>query len=135
MEDDLGAFWRDRRLLLRVSAVSIVFHVAQVWVQYVLVRAAGATVPFSYCLVFHPVISVMTALPVGIAGFGVREGGYVYFLTRIDIDGTIALTTSLLWFGATVVGGLIGAVVFLLSGAELPRLRAQVAAAKTASVA
>jgi glycosyltransferase 2 family protein len=123
VENDLAPFWRDQALLLRVSIVSLVFHLTQVVVQYVLVLAAGAHVPFSYCLIFHPVISLMTALPVSVGGFGVREGGYLYFLTRIDVDDSIAVTVGLLWFAVTVLSGLVGAALFIASGAELPRLR------------
>jgi hypothetical protein len=115
VETELEPFWRDRW-------ISTVFHLSQVAVQWMLVRAAGASVPLWYCLVFHPVISVMTALPVSVSGLGVREGGYLYFLTRIDVDDSIAVTVGLLWFALTVVGGLVGGALFILSGAELPRL-------------
>jgi hypothetical protein len=123
VEHDLVPFWRDRGLLLRIGLVSLVFHLSQVAVQYVLARAAGAEVPFTYCLVFHPLLSVMIALPVSIGGFGVREGGYLYFLTRMDVEDSIAVTAGLLWFLLTLLGGLLGGAVFLSSGAELPRLR------------
>lgn len=113
VEDDLGPFWLDRRLLARVAAISLSFHLTQVCVQYVLARAAGVALPFSYCLIMHPVISVMTALPVSVAGLGVREGGYLFFLTRINVDDSIAVTISLLWFGVTVLSGLLGGAVFL----------------------
>jgi glycosyltransferase 2 family protein len=135
VENELGPFWRDRRLLACVSVVSILFHLTQVVVQYVLVMAAGAHVPFSYCLVYHPVISVMTALPVSVGGLGVREGGYLYFLTRIDIDDSIAVTVGVLWFAVTVVAGLVGGALFVASGAELPRLRAKEPAEADASAA
>ena len=124
VEVDLAPLWRDRRLLGGIAFVSIVFHLTQVAAQYVLARAVGAQLPFSYCLIFHPVISVMTALPVSVNGVGVREGGYLYFLTRIDVDDSIAITLSLLSFGVTVLGGLLGGAVFLISGATLPALRA-----------
>lgn len=123
VEDDLGPFWRDRRMLLVTSALTVTCHFLQTGVQYVLVRAAGATVPFTYCLVFHPLLSLMIALPVSLGGFGVREGGYLYFLTHIHIDDSIAVTTGLLWLAVTVVGGLVGGALFLATGAELPRLR------------
>jgi hypothetical protein len=123
VETELGPFWRDRWLLARAAAISVVFHLSQVVVQWMLVQAAGARVPLSYCLVFHPVISVMTALPVSVGGLGVREGGYLYFLTRIDVDDSIAVTVGLLWFALTVIGGLLGGALFVGSGAELPRLR------------
>ena len=124
VENDLEPFWRDRRLLGRVALLSVVFHLSQVVVQWILVMAAGGRVPFSYALIYHPVISVMTALPVSVGGLGVREGGYLYFLTRIDVDDAIAVTVGLLWFLVTILSGLVGATLFVASGAALPRLRA-----------
>jgi uncharacterized membrane protein YbhN (UPF0104 family) len=124
VEKDLAPFWGDAPLLARVAAVSLVFHLTQVVVQYVLARALGVAVPFSYCLIYHPVISVMAALPVSVAGFGVREGGYLYFLTRMNIDDSVAVTIGLLWFTVTFVAGLLGGVLFLASGAALPVVRA-----------
>ena len=123
VENDLVPFWRDRILLLRVSALSIVFHFSQIWVQYVLARAAGAEIPFSYCMVFHPILSLMQALPVSVGGFGVREGGYLYFLTSINVDDSIAVVMGLLWWAVSAAVGLVGAALFIAAGARLPRLR------------
>jgi uncharacterized membrane protein YbhN (UPF0104 family) len=125
VEVDMAPFWRDGRLLLRVSMVAVVFHLSQVCVQWLLARAAGTAVPFSYCLIMHPLLSVMMALPVSLGGFGVREGGYLYFLTRIDVDDSIAVTMGLLWWVLTLLAGLVGGVLFLASGAELPELRSR----------
>lgn len=125
VETELEPFWRDRGLLLRVSIISMVFHLTQVGVQWVLARAAGAHLDFAYCLIFHPVLSLMLALPVSLGGFGVREGGYLYFLTRIDVDDSIAVTMGLLWWVVTLVGGLVGGLFFLADGARLPRLRSR----------
>jgi glycosyltransferase 2 family protein len=125
VEHDLAPFWSDRGLLVRVSLLSLVFHLSQVGVQWLLARAAGTSLPLSYCLVMHPFLSLMMALPVSIGGFGVREGGYLYFLTRLDVDDSIAVTMGLLWWLMGALSGIIGAIVFVASGAELPRLRAR----------
>ncbi|HJQ84373.1 MAG TPA: lysylphosphatidylglycerol synthase transmembrane domain-containing protein [Candidatus Binatia bacterium] len=127
VEVDLAPFWRDRGLLVRVVVVSAVFHLTQVAVQWIVARAAGADIPFSYCLVYHPVLSLMTALPVSVGGLGVREGGYLYFLTRIDVDDSVAVTVGVLWLAVTVIAGLAGGALFVAGGATLPRLRAKAA--------
>jgi glycosyltransferase 2 family protein len=123
VERDLAPFWEDRALLVWISLISLVFHLSQVVVQWLLARAAGTSLPFSYCLVMHPMLSLMMALPLSIGGFGVREGGYLYFLTTIDVDDSIAVTMGLLWWLMTALSGVVGAAVFLASGATLPRLR------------
>ncbi len=125
VEHELAPFWRDSRLLGRVAGVSLVFHFLQCGVQWCLARAAGTALPFTYCLIMHPLLSVMLALPVSLGGFGVREGGYLYFITRLDIDDSIAVTMGLLWFAVTVLSGLAGGAFFLAEGARLPRLRAR----------
>ena len=123
VETELAPFWRNSGLLLRIAVVSLAFHLSQVCVQWLLARAAGAHVPFTYCLVFHPMLSVMLALPVSIGGFGVREGGYLYFLGLLDVDDSIAVTVGLLWWSVTVVAGLLGGALFVATGAELPKMR------------
>ena len=130
VEVDLAPFWRDRRLLVRVAAVSIVFHLTQVWVQWVIARAAGTTVPFSYCLVFHPVVSFIAALPVSVAGLGVREGGYVYFLRRLHVAPPTAVTIGLLWFAVSAMAALVGGALLLVSG-DAPILRSAAPEAQT----
>jgi uncharacterized membrane protein YbhN (UPF0104 family) len=94
VEGDLAPLWRDRRLLARVAASSLCFHLLQVGQQWLVARAVGIPLSFGYCLAFHPLLAVMMAIPVSISGFGVREGGYLYFLTRIDIDDSYAAWCS-----------------------------------------
>jgi glycosyltransferase 2 family protein len=124
VEDELAPFWQDRVLLAQAAAVSLVFHLTQVLIQWVLVRAAGARVPFSYCLIYHPVISLMIALPVSFGGV-IGLGGYRYFLERINLDDSIAVTVGVLWLTVSVLAGLVGGAVFVASGAALPRVRAR----------
>jgi hypothetical protein len=101
-----------------VAALALAFHCSQVAVQWVLARAAGVAVPLRYCALYHPVISVMTALPITIGGFGVREGGYVHFLRPLGVAAPVAVTIGLLWFALTLLGGLVGGAVFAWSGAR-----------------
>jgi hypothetical protein len=108
-----------------VGVLSLIFHLSQVGVQYLLGRAAGASIPFSFCLVMHPMLSLMMALPISIGGFGVREGGYLWFLGTLGVDASVAVVMGLLWWLMTALGGVVGAAVFLASGAELPRLRSR----------
>jgi hypothetical protein len=125
VEHDLAPFWRDRDMLLRVVGVSLCFHLSQVVLQYLLARAAGAEVPFRYCLVFHPLLAFLTALPVSVSGLGIREASYLVFLGRIGIAGPVAVTVGLLWWLVTLIGGVVGGAVFVGAGAHLPRIRAK----------
>lgn len=123
VEVDLGPFWTDRRMLVAVTAVSVVFHFVQIAAQFVVSRALGLDVPFSYICVFHPLVSALSAIPISLSGIGLREGGYIYFLTAIGVDRPQAVAYGVLWFLVIVANSLIGGAVFLASGARLPSLR------------
>jgi hypothetical protein len=69
-------------------------------------------------------LAFVTALPVSVSGLGVREGSYLFFLGRIGIAEPVAVTVGLLWWFVTLIGGVVGGIVFLATGAELPRVRA-----------
>jgi hypothetical protein len=86
-------------------------------------RAIGIEVPLSYIAVFHPLVSAIASIPVSFSGIGLREGGYIYFLTRFGVDESSAAAYGVLWLLVIIVNSLIGGLVFLASGARLPMLR------------
>jgi hypothetical protein len=59
-----------------------------------------------------------------VAGIG-SVGGYHYFLTRVDVDDSIAVTVGVLAVALTLLADVVGGVIFMASGARLPRLRAK----------
>jgi len=120
---DLGPFWRDRAMLVGASAVSLAFHFVQILTQLVVGRALGLVLPFGYVCIFHPLVSTLSALPITLSGIGLREGGYLWFLTRIGVADANAVAFGGLWLLVIVINSLIGGLVFVLGGARLPRLR------------
>jgi uncharacterized membrane protein YbhN (UPF0104 family) len=123
VEVDLGPFWSDRGMLISTSIVSFFFHLVQILGQWAVSRAIGIEVPMSYIAVFHPLVSAIASIPVSFSGIGLREGGYLYFLTKLGIDQPSAVAYGVLWLLVIVSNSLIGGLVFLASGARLPGLR------------
>jgi uncharacterized membrane protein YbhN (UPF0104 family) len=123
VEHDLGPFWRDRRMLVTASAVSLVFHSVQIVTQLIVARALRLDVPLSYICVFHPLVSALSSIPITFSGIGLREGGYLWFLTRIGIPQASAIAYGVLWLLVIVASSLVGGLVFVATGARLPRLR------------
>lgn len=111
LENDLASLWHDRSVLARATSLSVVFHLMEVTVEWMLARALGLGVPFSYCLILHPAVSVLAAVPVSVAGLGIREGGYAFFLERIGVSPAEALTFGILWFAVVGAGALPGGVL------------------------
>lgn len=116
IREQMAPFYSDAVLLTEVASYSVAFHLVEVTAQYVMARSFGLTVPFSYCLIFHPAVTLLAAVPVSVAGLGVREAGYVFFLELVGVPGGTALTMGLLWSAVLMAGGLIGGGLLLLGG-------------------
>ena len=124
VERDLKPFWNDRALLMRTAGVSVVFHVLQASSLILLGGAVSMHVDWRYYFVFHPLVTVLSALPVSVAGLGIREVGYVWFLRRQDVPVDTAIAFGILWFAVLLASSLVGGLVYLWSGAAVPTLRA-----------
>ena len=113
VDRDLVPYWNDRRLLLEVGVLSTLFHLSQIGALAILTRALGLAVPWSYCFIFGPLVNIMAAIPVSLNGLGVREGGYVYFLSHIGVSEESAVAFALTWFAVVMLGGAVGGLVYL----------------------
>jgi uncharacterized membrane protein YbhN (UPF0104 family) len=114
VERDLAPYWNDARLLASIGALSLAFHFSQIGVLLLLTHALDIGVPWSYCLVFGPLVNIMAAVPVSLNGLGVREGGYVYFLAHVGVSRNSAIAFALAWFGVVMLAGAVGGLVYLL---------------------
>jgi len=128
IERDLKPFWRDSRLLLRTAAISACFHILQAGSLILLGQAVSMHVDWRYYFIFHPLVTVLSALPVSVAGLGLREAGYVWFLKRQGVDAHTAMAFGILWFAVLLAASLVGGIVYIWSGAAVPTLRAKPAA-------
>jgi hypothetical protein len=124
VDADLRPFWADELLLARTSLISLGFHAVQIGAALLVGRAVGLEAPWQYYFVFHPLVSILSALPVSLAGLGIREVGYVWFLSSVGhATQDHAAAFALLWFVVLLASSLAGGLVFLLQGASVPALR------------
>jgi glycosyltransferase 2 family protein len=111
--DSMAAYRGRPRVLGRVMAISFLFQFAVIVAVSLLGAALELRIPFfAYC-VFVPLISLLEAVPVSIYGLGLRDTGYVLFLTQTGYTRGDAAALSLLYVSASLayaaVGGLIWA--------------------------
>jgi uncharacterized membrane protein YbhN (UPF0104 family) len=124
VEQELGPFWRDRQLLVRTAGISAGFHVLQILSLILLGHALSMHVDWRYYFIFHPLVTVLSALPLSLAGLGIREAGYVWFLERQGVADDTAFAFGLLWFAVLLVSSMVGGLVYAWGGAGVPPLRA-----------
>lgn len=108
-----------------LAVISLLFHLMQVSAAIILANAVVPYTPWRYCFVFHPLVAMLSALPISIAGLGIRESGYVYFLGSLQGASMMshAAAFAAAWLVVVTAGSTIGGVVFLLSGGRLPQTR------------
>ena len=120
------------KLLVLTVLLSLLVHSIQAGIQLLLGYTLHLDLPWSYCFILYPLVDLITALPVSLNGIGLREGGYLFMLDRIDVGSERAIAFGLLWFFTAAVNALIGGVVFVLrKGTKSPALDLSVDGTRT----
>lgn len=83
---------------------------------YILSLSIGLKVSIIYFLMFVPMISVAAAIPISVAGLGIREAGFVILFGSIGVPKEAALSLSLLVFTLTCMVSFIGGIEYLRAG-------------------
>lgn len=69
-------------------------------------------VPWGELFWIFPVVSLLTALPITIAGIGVREGASIMLLGLFGVPASAALTASFLTLATNLIWALAGALIW-----------------------
>lgn len=103
---------------LRVMGPAVAIHL--VILSSIGVLAMGIDVdlsPFAL-LILVPAVLLLSAVPVSIGGWGLREGLMVTVLGLADVPAEAALTLSILFGFVMILAGLPGGAMWLLAGAR-----------------
>ncbi|MBR0907056.1 lysylphosphatidylglycerol synthase transmembrane domain-containing protein [Bradyrhizobium liaoningense] len=103
----------ERRGLLFGSALLI--HLVTAAACYALARGVGAQLSVVDAAILIPPVVLLTAVPISISGWGVREGAMVACLGLAGVSSEEALSVSLLLGAISVIIGLVGGVIWLAS--------------------
>ncbi|UCE19133.1 MAG: flippase-like domain-containing protein [Gemmatimonadota bacterium] len=97
-----------------VFFVSIVYQLMNAVFVYCVSLTLGLGVKFYYFLLFVPLIGLVGFIPISINAVGLREGGYVFLLARIERSSAEALSLALLVYAITLAVSLIGGFFFVV---------------------
>lgn len=105
--------YRGRRAALLafvgLSLLEVFVTVARV---YVIGRALGVDVPLTYYVAFVPVILALIRLPISFDGFGIQEGGFVYFLGLMGVTNSVGLSLGIVNHFLFLLGLLPGGLFY-----------------------
>lgn len=98
----------------RVFLSSIVIHVSVGALVYGLARTLGISIDPTTSISLMPLVILISMIPISIAGWGVREAAMVTIFGFVGVPSTEALSLSVLFGLAVLLGGLPGGVVWLV---------------------
>lgn len=118
VETELVPYFRDRRLLAVAMGLSVAAHLLQVAAQDLLVSAIHLDVSWGFVAIYHPLVSLASAIPLTVGGFGLREAAYALLLPFAGIRPDDAVALGLFWWAIGAAGGLLGGLVYASSPSE-----------------
>jgi uncharacterized protein (TIRG00374 family) len=102
------------RIVLQSALLSVVYFSLFYLQAYLIMLSYGESFPLDVVLYF-PLITLSTIIPITIGGVGIREGTAILLLRQYGVSEALAFNTFFMHFViANVVAGLLGAVLFLL---------------------
>jgi uncharacterized membrane protein YbhN (UPF0104 family) len=109
----LHKYRREKRTLLKAFVLSLIIQTISIGVIYVVALGIGQRLTFTALFVFVPIIITVTALPISIAGLGVRESAFVLLFGLVGVPPQESVAISFLWFLAVATASLLGLIEYL----------------------
>jgi len=104
----------DRKVVVRALAISLLFDMLWISVRYLIAEALGVHLNIWYFLLFIPLITLATMIPIFFSGLGVREVSYVYLFSQVGVPAPLCISMSLVFYAFRLCGGVIGGVLYTL---------------------
>jgi uncharacterized membrane protein YbhN (UPF0104 family) len=116
-------YWRHPRVLVWTTLLSGVIQLANVVLVWFVGRAIDVEIPFTYYLVFVPLVTLLTLLPLSLNGMGIREGSTVLLLRPLGVGEGEALCLAILWFLVLTAVSLFGGIIYFFGWYPRPEVQ------------
>ena len=105
----------DWPLVAEILLLTLAFQACVAMVNHSLFSAVGEPVSIGMALLYSPMISTVSMLPVSLSGLGVPQAAYAYFFGLSGISAPAAVAVSLGFFLVVALSTVPGAVAFVLA--------------------
>src|SRR5262249_35292242 len=112
----VAAVGKSPRSATIVLACSVAIQLLTVVAAWCCVKAVAAPVSFAQVLFLIPPVILISSMPVSIAGWGVRESSAIMAFAYAGLSQSDGLIVSILFGAATFVVGVIGGIIWIVSG-------------------
>jgi len=115
IHQEIHVFRNHKRLIFLNLGISFLIQFLFPVSVFFIGLALGLSVDFIYFLIFLPIISAVTLLPISIGGLGLREGLFVLYFGKAGVIKQTALAMSLLSFSFVIFYAAIGGLIYVLT--------------------
>jgi len=115
VHEEVYFFRSQRRLLAKSLFVSVIIQIVCPVASYMIAAALGIKVSLIYFLVFLPIISAVSVLPITTGGLGLRDVLTVFFFAKVGVARNAAFAMSLIGFAYLLVFALIGGLIYVFT--------------------
>ncbi|HEY2931649.1 MAG TPA: lysylphosphatidylglycerol synthase transmembrane domain-containing protein [Acidobacteriota bacterium] len=118
--DGLKTLSRNGSALFKSLFISFGVQFLSVVIVWCIGRALHVDVPFIYFLIFVPIISIITMIPLTINGIGLREGSFYLLFSQVGMSRESCVSMGLLFYLVMVLTALPGGLLYSMHKTETP---------------
>jgi len=102
-----------RETIAKTFFLSIIVQIINIVSVYLLVIGLEIDLPFLPLLIFIPIITTISTIPISISGFGVREASFILLFHFLGVGPVQATAISFAWFLTIATGSIPGLIEYL----------------------
>ena len=112
-----------KRLMVYVLGLSLVIQLAIAFFAFGIARMTGVKVGLGECILLIPLVMLVAAVPVSVAGWGMREGAMVIAFGFLSVSSGDALLVSILFGLVVAISSFPGAMFWVMMGRQFRKIR------------
>jgi len=87
-----------KKVLVLTVPLIFLYQLSSVLCGALIFKSFGIDISVFYHLAFLPIIQIISIIPASLSGFGLREGGFIFFYGLIGISSNVCFMCSLLYY-------------------------------------
>ena len=111
--EPVAVYWHDLKLMTRILVLSVLLQIFVLLCHIFIAMSLGIKIPLSYYFVFYPLTTIAGFMIPSLNGLGIREGTYIYFLSKVNIPNEQGLAFSICWLITLLITSFIGGLVYM----------------------
>lgn len=104
----LQTYRYDYRRLGLSLVLTLLAHLLLITATFLIGVSLQAPITFFNCLLFVPIIGLLSSLPISLGGLGIREASFVLLFSTIGVDSEVSISISFLFYFILVLIGIFG---------------------------